>query len=50
MYFVCILPPDFKLKNLRKEPTCFMSDNRSVHKTQGFVTGISNFYTLVVAC
>ena len=42
------------------EPTCFMSDRgslidiiltnkpRSFHKTQGFVTGISDFHKLVV--
>ena len=50
----------FNLKNLIKEPTCFMSDKgslidiiltnkpRSFHKTQGFVTGISDFHKLVV--
>ena len=50
----------FNLKNLVKEPTCFMSDNgslmdiiltnkpKSFHKTQGFVTGISDFHKLVV--
>ena len=50
----------FNLKNLVKEPTCFMSDKvslldiiltnkpRSFHKTQGFVTGISDFHELVV--
>ena len=51
----------FNLKNLVKEPpTCFMFDKgslidiiltnklRSFHKTLGFVTGISDFYKLVV--
>ena len=50
----------FNLKNLVKEPTCFKSDKRSLvdiiltnkprsfHKTQGFVTGISDFHKLVV--
>ena len=50
----------FNLKNLVKEPTCFKSDKgslidiiltnkpRSFHKTQGFVTGISDFHKLVV--
>ena len=50
----------FNLKNLVKEPTCFMSDKgslidiiptnkpRSFHKTQGFVTDISDFHKLVV--
>ena len=50
----------FNLKNLVKEPTCFMSDKgsltditltnkpRSFHKTQGFATGISDFHKLVV--
>ena len=50
----------FNLKNFVKKPTCFMSDKwslidiiltnkpRSFHKTQGFVTGISDFHKLVV--
>ena len=50
----------FNLKNLVKEPTCFMSDEKSLidivltnksssfHKRQGFVTGISDFQKLVV--
>ena len=51
----------FNLKNLVKEPTYFKSDKgslidithtnkpRSFHKTQGFVTDISDFHKLVVA-
>ena len=50
----------FNLKNLVKEPTCFMSNKRSLidtiltnkprsfHKIQGFVTGISYFHELVI--
>ena len=57
---LCDLSAVFDLKNLVKEPTCFMSDKgsliyiiltnkpRSFHKTQGFVTGISDFHKLVV--
>ena len=57
---LCDLLDVFDLKNLVKEPTCFMSDKgsliyiiltnkpRSFHKTQGFVTCISDFHKLVV--
>ena len=50
----------FNLKNLVKEPTCFMSDkgfliniilinkSRSFHKTKDFLTGISDSHKLVV--
>ena len=50
----------FNLKNLVKDPTCFVSDKwslidiiltnkpRSFHKKQGFVTGINDFHKLVV--
>ena len=50
----------FDLKNLVKEPTCLKSGKESLtdiiltnkpsyfHKTQGFVTGTSDFHKLVV--
>ena len=50
----------FNLKDLVKEPTCFMSDkgfliniilinkSRSLHKTKDFLTGISDSHKLVV--